>query len=59
MTPSDQTQLDAQLQRLHLQYVQSHTLRYGARLTIQEQVTETAVLQEFLHNTANCGAIFC
>src|ERR1700752_5298693 len=24
MTPSDQTQLDAQLQRLHLQYVQSH-----------------------------------
>src|SRR5215470_1626088 len=24
MTPSDQTQLDAQLQRLHLQYLQSH-----------------------------------
>ena len=24
MTPSDQTQLDAQLRRLHLQYIQSH-----------------------------------
>jgi DNA replication protein DnaC len=24
MTPSDQTQLDVQLQRLHLQYIKSH-----------------------------------
>ena len=37
MTPSDQTQLDALLQRLHLQYVQSHYLTLASKAAEQQR----------------------
>ena len=37
MTPSDQTQLDAQLQRLHLQYVQTHYQTLAAKAAEQQR----------------------
>jgi DNA replication protein DnaC len=37
MTPSDQTQLDAQLRRLHLQYVQSHYKAFAGKAAEQQR----------------------
>jgi DNA replication protein DnaC len=37
MTPSDQTQLDVQLQRLHLQYIQSHYQTLAGKAAEQQR----------------------